>query len=150
VRYFIRWQDNLAEDVTLELFRTGAYVSTIVSNTPSTGAYLWEVDLELLPAPDYAIRVRSTTNSALSDLSDQSFSIVDAPVIDVGSMSQLPDGRIQICLKAPGALQSTVLGSTNLLDWEILQSVPLANGSAVFTDDTSTNFPARYYRMRVP
>ena len=26
----------------------------------------------------------------------------------------------------------------------------VTNGSAVFTDDTATNYPARYYRLRVP
>jgi hypothetical protein len=28
--------------------------------------------------------------------------------------------------------------------------VPLTNGSAVFTDDTATNYPSRFYRLRAP
>jgi len=35
---------------------------------------------------------------------------------------------------APGASQVTVLGSSNLSVWQVLQSVPLSGGSAVFTD----------------
>jgi hypothetical protein len=57
---------------------------------------------------------------------------------------------VQLGLTVPGAAQATVLGSTNLTVWEELQSVPLTNGSAVFTDDTATNFPARFYRLRMP
>jgi hypothetical protein len=43
-----------------------------------------------------------------------------------------------------------VLGSTNLSVWQELQTVTVTNGSAVFTDDTATNRPARFYRLRVP
>jgi hypothetical protein len=42
------------------------------------------------------------------------------------------------------------MDSTNLQDWEVLQMVPLTNGSAVFMDGTATNFPHRFYRLRVP
>ena len=65
-------------------------------------------------------------------------------------MTNLPDGSFQFGFSIPGALEATVMGSTNLLDWEVLQTVPLTNGSAVFTDDTATNFPSRFYRLRVP
>jgi hypothetical protein len=43
-----------------------------------------------------------------------------------------------------------VLGSTNLSVWQELQTVPLTSGAAVFTDDTATNRPATFYRLRVP
>ena len=46
--------------------------------------------------------------------------------------------------------QATVLGSTNLLAWQVLQVVPVTSGGAVFTDDTATNNPVRFYRIRVP
>lgn len=76
-------------------------------------------------------------------------------VIDTQSITRLPDGRIQFGLTAPGAAQATVLGSTNLSAtnlsvWQELKTVTLTNGSAVFTDDTATNYPARFYRLRVP
>jgi hypothetical protein len=71
-------------------------------------------------------------------------------VIDNQSINRLPDGRIQFGLTAPGATQAMVLGSTNLSAWEELKSVPVTNGSAVFIDDTATNYPARFYRVRVP
>jgi hypothetical protein len=71
-------------------------------------------------------------------------------VIDRQSITRRPDGRIQFGLTAPDAAQATVLISTNLTLWQDLQTVTLTNGSAVFTDDTTTNCCARYYRLRVP
>ncbi len=103
----------------------------------------------LNPGSDYSIKIRSATNAALYDVSDMPFSI-DAPVIDARSVTRLLDGRISFGLTAAGSTQATVLGSTNLTTWEDLQSLTLNNGSAVFTDDTATNFPLRFYRVRVP
>ena len=150
LKYFIRWNDNLLENVSIELYKGGAFLKNIITNTPSTVSFKWTVDLGLVPASDYSIRIRSTTNSALFDLSDAPFSIVDAPAINPGSVTRLPDGRVQFTLTAPGASQVTVLASTNLLVWQELPAVPVISGSALFTDDTATNTPARFYRIRVP
>ena len=70
--------------------------------------------------------------------------------ISGSSVTNLPDGRFQFGFSIPGALQATVLTSTNLADWEVLQVVPLIDGSAVFTDDAVTNHPNRFYRLRLP
>jgi hypothetical protein len=51
---------------------------------------------------------------------------------------------------APGAATATVLGSTNSLTWQVLQSLPVTNGAAVFTDIAATNFASRFYRARLP
>jgi hypothetical protein len=77
------------------------------------------------------------------------------PQVVIATISRLPDGRVQLGLTAPGATQATVLAltnlsKTNLSDWQELKSVTVNNGSAVFTDDTATNYPARFYRIRVP
>ena len=96
------------------------------------------------------MKIRSTTNSALYDFSPP-FSLITnltSVKIDGGSVTTLPDGGIGFSI--PGALEATVMDSTNLLDWEDLQMVPLTNGSAVFTDDTATNYPSRFYRLRAP
>ena len=62
----------------------------------------------------------------------------------------LPDRRVEIRFTLAGASQATVLGSTNLLNWDVLESLSLTNDPAAFVDDMSTNLPARYYRLRVP
>ena len=150
LKYFIQWDDNLLENVAIELYKGGSFVKNITTNAPSTVSYKWTIDLSLTPGSDYSIKIRSATNTAVFDTSDASFSIIDAPTIIASSVTRLPDGRVQFGLTAPGAAQVTVLGSTNLSTWQDLQPVPVANGSAVFTDDTATNYPARYYRLRVP
>ena len=71
------------------------------------------------------------------------------PFINPGSLARLSDGRVQFSLTASGAALAKVQGSTDLTDWQDLQTVPLTNGSAVFTDDTAPTFPSRYYRLYV-
>ena len=78
------------------------------------------------------------------------FSIIDQPTLNPGAVTPLPNGTVQIGLAVPGAAQATLLGSTNLTTWQALQTVPLTNGSAVFTDNAATNLPARFYRLSVP
>lgn len=149
LQYFIRWNANFAEDVVIDLYKGGVFLQSIATNA-NTGAYYWEAGLKLAPGSDYSIAVSSATDAAVSDLSDQPFSIIDAPQLGAGSIASLPDGQLQLTLTVPGAAQATLLSSTNIVDWEILQTVPLTNGSAVFTDSTATNFPCRFYRLRVP
>jgi hypothetical protein len=150
--YYIRWNDNIPDNVAIDLYKGGVSNRTMSASTVSSGIFSWTVGgaSALTPGSDYSIKVRSRTNSALFDFSDQYFSIVDPPAITAGSVVRLPDGRVQFSLTAPGATTSTVLASTNLSTWEVLQVSPVTNGAAVFTDDTSTNHPARFYRLRVP
>jgi hypothetical protein len=44
----------------------------------------------------------------------------------------------------------TVLGSTNLLTWEVLQTLPLTGDAGFFTNSAATSVPNRFYRLRVP
>jgi hypothetical protein len=150
LRYVIQWQANIAERIALDLYKGGVLARTLATNAPDALAYNWSVSVTLVPASDYSIRIRSTTNAALFDMSDATFSIIDVPVINAGTVIRLPDGRVQFGLTAPGAAQVTVLCSTNLVGWQLLQTVPVTNGNAVFIDDTATNYPSRYYRLRVP
>ena len=146
--YFIQWQGNLGENVVIDLYKAGAYVSTISSNAPDTGAYQWQVGLGLTPGSDYSIRISSSVNPALFDTSDAPFSI-DMPYIDPSSLAARP-GQFSFNLVAPGAAQVSVLGSTNLVDWQLLQVVPVTNSTASFTDTTAGTSAAHFYRLSVP
>jgi len=148
--HLIQWNGNLPENVTVALFKGGALVQTINPSTPDTGAIKWTTGFNLVPGSDYSVQVSSTTNAAMFAASAAPFSIIDPPVFSPGSVSRLPNGRIQIALSAPGAAQATLLCSTNLASWQVLQSVPLTNGNAVVTDNAATNLPVRYYRLSVP
>ena len=77
LEYFIKWNDNIDEDVVIELYKGETMVQNI-GTVPSIGAYEWEVDLALEPGCDYSIKVKSSTNGALFDMSDDTFSI-DVP-----------------------------------------------------------------------
>jgi hypothetical protein len=147
---FVQWDDNLLENVSIDLYKAGVFLKTIGTNIPSTISYKWTVDPALVPASDYTLRIRSATNSAIFDVSDQPFSIVDAPVINASSIIRLPDGRVTFTINAPGAAQVTVQGSTDLSAWLSLQTIPVINGAATFTDTSATNLLRRCYRLRVP
>lgn len=79
LEYWIRWEDNIAEDVVIELLRDGVLVEEIAT-APSTGAYEWEVGFHLGGGDDYTIRIRSATDGTLVSESAQAFSI-DVPRI---------------------------------------------------------------------
>ncbi|MHC4694266.1 MAG: hypothetical protein ACYS67_16120, partial [Planctomycetota bacterium] len=72
--------DNIAEDVVIELYKDDTLVETI-GTVPSDRAYEWEVGLALEPGCDYSIKIKSSTNGALYDESDGTFSI-DVPTGD--------------------------------------------------------------------
>jgi hypothetical protein len=149
LKHFVQWKGNTPEPVVIDLYKNGVFLNSLATNA-NTGAYLWNISFSLSPGSDYSLRIRSSTTGALYDTSDTTFSIVDAPAINAGSVTRLPDGRVQFGLTAPGAAQVTVLGSTNLSAWDVLGTAPLTSGTGVFTDGTATNCASRCYRLRVP
>ena len=147
---FIRWTNNISENVAIYLYKGSTLISKLTTNTPNIGAYSWAISITNVPGSTYSIKILSATNATVFGTSALPFSIVDAPAFTPGSLSQLPDGRVQFGLTAAGPPTATVMGSTNLTTWTVVQQVPLTNGAAVFTDNASTNFPARFYQLRVP
>ena len=79
LKYFIQWNDNLAEDVVIDLYKGGLFLKPLATNA-STGAYQWQPGLDLRPGSDYSIKISSTVNPDLFDTSDKPFSI-DVPKI---------------------------------------------------------------------
>jgi hypothetical protein len=146
-RHFVQWNDNIAEDTVIGLYKGGTFLRSIVTNA-STSAYLWEIPLDLAVGSDYSIRISSATNGSLFDSSDLPFSIVDAPVINASSVTLFPDGNVQFSLTAPGATEATVLGSTDLVHWdELTPKVTLTDGNGAFID-AAAGLPYRFYRVR--
>jgi len=148
--YFVQWNYNLAESVRIDLYKGGSFLRNITTNAPFKGAFKWAIPPNLTPGSDYTIQITSVTNSAMTSASAQPFSIVDPPTFNPGSVVMLPNGSVQFGLTAPGAATATVMVSTNLTTWQVLQSVPVVNGSAVVTDNTATNSTARFYRLSLP
>lgn len=147
--YILQWRANLAENIALDLFKSGVFVKTITTNAPNIPAYTWQPGLTLVPGSDYAIKIRSTANAALSAMSG-AFSIVDAPSFNPASFARLTNGRVQFGVSAPGAATATVMISTNLVNWRVFQTLGITNGTAVFTDAAPATAPSLFYRLRVP
>jgi hypothetical protein len=148
--YFIKWTNNLAENVAIKLYKGGTPIATLTTNAANSGAYYWPINYTNVPASDYSIRISSATNSAVFGVSALPFSIVDPPTFNPGSIVVLTNGIVQFGLTAPGAATATVWVSTNLTTWQALQSVPVVNDSAVITDNTASNSTARFYRLSLP
>jgi hypothetical protein len=146
--YFIQWNANIPGNVALDLYKAGAFFRTITTNAANVRAYRWTVTSAFTPGSDYSIAIRSTTNSALSDMSDATFSIVDAPVISSSSATRLPNGQVQFGYTAPGAAQATVWGTTILSPpiWQNLGPMTVTGGSRAFTNTP----PYLFYRVSVP
>ncbi len=147
--YYIQWNANITGNMALDLYKNGVFAANIATNSSSIPAYQWSIPVNTVPGSDYAIKIRSTTNAALSAVSG-TFSIVDAPSFNPGSVVVLTNGCVQFELTAPGAATATVLVSTNLTTWQALPPLTLTNGIGVFTDTATTNFTSRFYRLSVP
>ena len=77
LKCFIQWQDNIAEKVVIDLYKSGVFLESLATNA-STGAYLWPIGLNLVPGNDYSIKISSAANGDLFDSSDMPFNI-DVP-----------------------------------------------------------------------
>ena len=75
--YFIEWEDNVDENVVLELYHNYEKVLTI-DTVESRTAYLWSIPPGLDSACMYHIRICSLLDSAIQDVSKQTFSINDS------------------------------------------------------------------------
>jgi hypothetical protein len=76
--YTITWQDYTDPYVRIELLKGGIVVRTIASSRVNSGSMNWNVAANLAPGNDYKIRITSTTTPAISDVSDNNFTIVPA------------------------------------------------------------------------
>ncbi|RQW01645.1 MAG: T9SS C-terminal target domain-containing protein, partial [Calditrichaeota bacterium] len=76
LEYFIKWEDNLAENVILELHKSQSLVS-VIDTTESNGAYRWEIPVTLIPGTDYYVQVKSMDVDSLADSGDNPFALID-------------------------------------------------------------------------
>jgi hypothetical protein len=93
LKYFIQWENNTGEPVTIDLYKSGVFVTSLATNASTanatTGAYLWPVGLNLAPGNDYSIKISSVVNPDLFGTSALPFNI-DVPKIT--GLRQNPDG----------------------------------------------------------
>ncbi len=76
LQFFIRWKDNIDDEVVIQLYKSEAYISTI-DTAVSSGIYNWSVDVNLTTGTDYKLLVRSLSDNNLYDMSNADFEIID-------------------------------------------------------------------------
>ncbi|OUL26103.1 hypothetical protein BV372_27350 [Nostoc sp. T09] len=84
--YNITWNDNIAENVKIDLYKAGSLYSTLFSSTLSDGVESWYVPTNLIASNDYQIRITSTSNTNVGDFGNSYFSV--APFVTVPSTYQ--------------------------------------------------------------
>ena len=84
--YFIQWEDNTEEDLTIELYYNHQLVDRLAV-TESDGAWKWRVPESLEPGCLYEIKIYSSEHLELKDESSGYFSIVDSMGFDLCNVS---------------------------------------------------------------
>lgn len=149
--YSITWNDNLGGAVNIALYRHGVYSTTVVSNTPSDGEYVWTPGPTLLLGAGYKIRVINVIHPATYDESDGAFTLTEThltahndwvlapsglPVtIDVLGNDDKPIGEV-ITLTA---LSIPVSGTASIVNSQVIYTPTTSFlGSDVFTYTVNT------------
>jgi hypothetical protein len=83
----ITWQSwATGDDVSLALYKDGAYYESITGSTDDDGEFTYVVEWEVEPGADYTVRIRSTADGDIKDLSDLPLTVeagAAPPAIDV-------------------------------------------------------------------
>jgi hypothetical protein len=72
---FIAWNDNIAENVMIELYKGGSLHSVISTSTGSDGSKTWDIPAGTTPASNYTIKITSINDGNITDVSDGVFTI---------------------------------------------------------------------------
>jgi hypothetical protein len=79
----------------------------------------------------------------------RSLKLLVAPPFGVTNTSVLANGTFQLDLAGPPADAYDIQASTNLIDWDIVETNAPFNGSLIFNDANAAQFDKRYYRARI-
>ncbi|MCH7974504.1 MAG: hypothetical protein IH949_11595, partial [Bacteroidetes bacterium] len=98
--HLINWIDNIAENVEIQLYKSGSFDSQIISSTASDGSYTWNIPLGTVPGSDYTVRISSVVNGVILDESDGSFTI-----------------KSFVTVNTPNGAESWLAGTTQNITW---------------------------------
>ncbi len=116
----ITWTDNISENVKLTLFKNGAYHTLIIGSTPSDGSHTWTVPSDQVPGSDYKVKITSTINTSIYDLSNSNFTI----------SSSVPTNN---------NLQNINVGNGQDNCYDATQTITLAGGGTYFSVQNGGN-----------
>lgn len=146
-QYLIQWKDNIAENVVIDLYKRGAFTSSIATNAST--AYAWTAGLDLPAGSDYTIKVSSQTNGALYDSSDRPFSL-DAMTVPV-SVATTPAGlnvTVDDTNYATPVVFNWIAGSSHTLD--VPSPQPGADGGSRYLFTAWNDGSAQRHAITVP
>lgn len=80
----ILYDDNIAENVKIELYKADTWQNIIIASTPSNGTFQWAIPNTITTAADYKIKISSIVDNAIIGTS-QPFTINEIPKVTVTS-----------------------------------------------------------------
>ena len=133
--YNISWTGFTGTNVKIDLYRSAGLVGTIISSTPNDGSHPWIIPA-LTAASDYYVRITSTTNSSVYDISNYYFAVaaflnVSPATISLGSGSGL-NGSFSLT-------SNTSWSITDNADWLSVSPVSGSNNATITVTTTSAN-----------
>jgi Kre9/KNH-like N-terminal Ig-like domain/Secretion system C-terminal sorting domain len=136
--YGIEWTDNISDNVKIDLYKGGSLYYTITASEPSNGYYAWAVPDTLQGGNNYRVKITSTTNNNVNDISDGDFTIV---------------GKV-IMVTSPNGGENWQTGSTQAVTWadNVVENVKIdlyKGGSFYYTINSSTESDG-YYLWTIP
>jgi formylglycine-generating enzyme len=132
-KHDIKWTDNIAENVKIDLFKGSEFIKNIVASTQSDGVYNWIVTDTLKTGVDYKVRITSTTDPLVYGDSFSLFKITGG--ITPGEMIFVQGGTFNM-----GDHRITNDGDTDLP----IHSVTLSDFYICATEVTQKEFKSVY------
>lgn len=138
--YTITWTDNISENVNIDLYKGGLFISNIIANTSSEGSYNW-IPSSLTAGTDYSIKISSVNNNSITDESDQ-FSIAALFDYDENGYNSITIGT-QIWMKENLKVThytsgNTIPNVTGNAAWAALNDDNIDKAYCWYNDDEAT------------
>ena len=92
---------------------------TLSASTPNDGTFTsWTIPSTLVAGTDYRIRITSTTNSAITDSSNNYFTISSGTTSDTGTTPISESTPSSITVTAPNGADTWMRGTTKTVTWD--------------------------------
>ena len=78
-KYVIKWnKGDGGTRVKIQLFKSGKHYKWVSKKTKNDGKYVWKIPSTVATGSTYKLRITSTTNASVNDISDKDFTISEA------------------------------------------------------------------------
>ena len=101
----VTWTSDVTGNVRISLLKNGAPYSLIAASVPNTGAFNWLIPGGLAAGADYKVKITSSVNPLITDMSDADFTII------AGSVGTF------LTVTSPNGGETLTVGSTHVITW---------------------------------